>query len=326
MSSRVALIAGCALITALNFHCERSVAKEAKETDKLPQQAIEYILDLESEDFKAREKATRTLPEYGEQVIEPLLKVTRGDSLEAAVRAILVIERIYEQGKKSSVGKAEDALDSLTKAANPSVSIRAEEAIDRHVRFREERAVREIRKLGGKVKLWTAEDIEKNVSNTPPNKTLPGQVRYLVLGAKWTGGEQGLRFIKRISHLEALYVIKGHPIPELALDDLRSALPGTPFQDRDSDAMLGISSGAISITNDPCIVGSVTEGLAAQVAGIRSGDIITKFNNEEVENFGSLIDLIGKKEAGDTVDVELYRDRVPMTLKVTLSSWLDKEK
>lgn len=325
MSSRVVLITGCAFITALIFHCEISVAKDAEETTKLPQQAVEYILDLESEDFKAREKATRTLPEYGEQVIEPLLKVTRGDSLEAAVRAILVIERIYEQGKKGSVDKAEDALDSLTKATNPSVSIRAEEAIDRHAGFREERAVREIRKLGGKVKLWTAEDIANNNSNAPPNKTLPGQVRYLVLGSKWTGGEQGLRFIKRISHLEALYVIKGHPIPELALDDLRLALPKTRYQPRDSDAMLGISGGADRIRGG-CKVGDVSPGLAAQKAGIQSEDLITKFNKENVEDFESLVKLIGQKEAGDTVDVELERDGVPMTLKVTLSSWLDKEK
>lgn len=324
MSSRVVLITGCALITALIFHCEISVAKDAKETTKLPQQAVEYILDLESEDFKAREKATRTLPEYGEQVIEPLLKVTRGDSLEAAVRAILVIERIYEQGKKGSVDKAEDALDSLTKATNPSVSIRAEEAIDRHAGFREERAVREIRKLGGKVKLWTAEDIANNISNAPPNKTLPGQARYLVLGSKWTGGEKGLRYIKRISRLQALYFIKGHPIPELALDDLRLALPRTHFQDRNSDAMLGISGPPD--TNGGCLVSDVSDGLAAHKAGIQSRDFIKKFDGKNVENFDSLVKLIGQKEAGDTVDVELYRDGVPMTLKVTLSSWLDKEK
>ncbi|QDU00167.1 PDZ domain-containing protein [Gimesia aquarii] len=321
MLTRVNLIAGCALITASILHCEVSNAKDAEKTTKLPQQAIEYILDLESDDFKTREKATRALPEYGEQVIEPLLKVTKGDSLEASVRAILIIERIYELGKKGSVGKAEDALDTLTKAANPSVAVRAEEAIDRHAGFREARAVREIRKLGGKVKLWTAEDIAQA---PPSDNILPGQVRYLVLGAKWTGGEKGLRFIKRISRLEALYVIKGHPIPEPAIDDLHKALPGTHFQDRDSDAMLGISSGALSVNNDPCKVGSVTKGLAAQKAGIQSGDIITKFNNEEVEHFESLIDLIGKKEAGDTVDIELYRDGVLMTLKVTLSSWLDK--
>ena len=319
MLTRVILIAGCALITASILHCEVSNAKDAEKTTKLPQQAIEYILDLESDDFKTREKATRALPEYGEQVIEPLLKVTKGDSLEASVRAILIIERIYELGKKGSVGKAEDALDALTKVANPSVAVRAEEAINRHAGFREERAVREIRKLGGKVKLWTAEDIAKE---PPNNNTLPGQVRYLVLGARWTGGEKGLRYIKRISHLQALYFIKGHPLSDLVLDDLRKALPGTRFQDRDSDAMLGISGPPD--TNGGCLVRDVSDGLAAQKAGIQSGDFIIKFNKEDVENFDSLVKLIGKKEAGDTVDVMLMRNGMIKTLKVTLSSWLDK--
>ncbi|QDU12067.1 PDZ domain-containing protein [Gimesia aquarii] len=320
MLTRVILIAGCALITASILHCEVSNAKDAEKTTKLPQQAIEYILDLESDDFKTREKATRALPEYGEQVIEPLLKVTKGDSLEASVRAILVIERIYQLGKKGSVDKAEDALDALTEAPNPSVAVRAEEAIDRHVGFREERAVREIRKLGGKVKLWTAEDI----ANGPPRgNTKPGQVKYLVIGAKWRGEEQGLRYIKRISQLHTLYMIKGHSLKEEALDDLRKTLPGTMFQTRDSDAMLGISGGGNTIRGG-CLVGEVSEGLAAQKAGIQSGDFIIKFNKEDVEDFDSLVKLIGKKEAGDTVDVVLMRNGMIKTLKVTLSSWLDK--
>lgn len=319
MSLRLILIAGCALSAALIFHCPSLVAEETKPA-KLPQEVVDYILDLESDDFQQREKATNALPAYGEQIIEPLLKVTRGDSLEAAVRAILVIEQVYVKGKDASVAKAEEALESLTSSPNPSVALRAEEAIDRHSDIREKRAIREIRKQGGTVKLWTAQEIVKY-----PHRTdlVPGHVRYVALGAKWTGDELGLRFIKRIRKFDTFYLIKGHPLNELALDDLRRGIPSTPFQERDSDAMLGLS-GEDHI-NGGCTVKEVTEGLAAQKAGIQSEDLILKFDGQIVGNFQSLIDLIGKKSAGDTVDVDLKRNGELITLKVTLSSWLDKD-
>ncbi|WP_417387983.1 PDZ domain-containing protein [Gimesia sp.] len=344
MKTRLILLTGFALWLASCFCTAEVYAKD--EAQPLPQQAIDYILDLESDDFQTRQQATQKLPEYGEQIIPPLLKVTQGDSLEAAVRAILVIEQVYIQGKEKSVGQAEDALEQLAHARNPSVAIRAEEAIDRHADIREKRAVREITKLGGKVIFWTAEDIAR----TPGASTRePGQVRYIVLGEKWwsgnekapavteTGGkekkaaeptganERGLRFIKRIRNLETLYMIKGNTIPELAMDDLMKALPSTRFQTRDSDAMLGISSSqAGAVETDGCLVGDVSEGLAAAKAGIQSGDRIVQFGDHKVDSFNSLVDLIGKKEAGDTVEVLLIRNGKPKSVSVTLSSWLER--
>lgn len=318
MSSRLLFITGCVLITFMM--CSRA-STAAEETAKLPQEAIEYILDLESEDFQTREKATRSLPEYGVTVIEPLVKVTRGESLEAAVRAILVIEQIYVKGKEESISQAEDALDLLTRAKNPSVAIRAEEAIDRHADIRKRRAVREIKKMGGNVRLWTAESIAKSPVGS---RVVPGQVRFIVLGANWTGKEQGLRFLKRVGRFQTLYLIKGHPFSGPAMDDLVKGLSGTPYVLRDSEAMLGIGDGGTVNGQVGCRVGSVAKGLAAQKAGIRSGDLIVKFEGKPVENFDGLVDQIGKKAAYDTVEVELYRDGVLKTLKVTLSSWLDQ--
>ncbi|MCA9016312.1 MAG: PDZ domain-containing protein [Planctomycetaceae bacterium] len=316
MVSRLISIVGLMLLSASAL---QSVGAAAAEPAKLPQQVIDYILDLESDDYQQREKATKALPEYGELVIEPLLKVTRGDSLEASVRAILVIEQVYVKGKESSVAKAEDALELLTSSPNPSVALRAEEAIDRHADIREKRAIREIRKKGGTVKLWTAQEIAKY----PQRSDLePGRVRYVAIGARWTGDELGLRFIKRIRNFDTFYLIKGHPLNELALDDLRKAIPATPFQSRDSDAMLGITGDGMD--RGGCTVGDVTEGLAAQKAGIQSGDFIIKFEDQPIDHFQGLVDLIGKKSAGDTVTLELIRNGERKKVKVTLSSWLDK--
>lgn len=320
MKSRFAAIIAGALALSLLLPDAPAFSKE-QEKAALPQQAVDYILDLQSDDFQARQKATQELPKFGEQVVEPLLKVTQGDSLEAAVRAILVIEQVYVLGKAGSAGPAEDALEKLTHAKNPSVALRAEEAIDRHADIREKRAVREIRKMGGTVKLWTPEEIAKTAQG---NTVEPGQVRYVALGSKWKGGENGLRFIKRVRKFPVLYLIKGHPIPELAMEDLMKALPATQFQTRDSDAMLGITHMAGIRDRGGCLVGDVSDGLAAQKAGIRSGDFILQFGGKPVENFDTLVGLIGEKSAGDVVEVVLLRDGQIKTLPVTLSSWLDR--
>lgn len=57
---------------------------------------------------------------------------------------------------------------------------------------------------------------------------------------------------------------------------------------------------------------------AAQKAGIRALDIITKFNNVTVKSYDQLEDEKNKFKPGDVVDVEIYRDGSSKTLKVTL--------
>ena len=57
---------------------------------------------------------------------------------------------------------------------------------------------------------------------------------------------------------------------------------------------------------------------AAQKAGIRALDIITKFNNVTVKSYDQLEDEKNKFKPGDVVDVEIYRDGSRKTLKVTL--------
>lgn len=57
---------------------------------------------------------------------------------------------------------------------------------------------------------------------------------------------------------------------------------------------------------------------AAQKAGIRALDIITKFNNVIVKSYDQLEDEKNKFKPGDVVDVEIYRDGSRRTLKVTL--------
>ena len=68
-------------------------------------------------------------------------------------------------------------------------------------------------------------------------------------------------------------------------------------------------------------VSRVVGGSAAESAGIKAGDIITKIDNQNVRDAtGGLAAIINTKKAGDTVTLTIYRgDNNTVTLKATLT-------
>ncbi len=67
------------------------------------------------------------------------------------------------------------------------------------------------------------------------------------------------------------------------------------------------------------LVREVPEG-PARDAGIEAGDVILKFDGEDIEDVNELIRVVGDTEVGKVVDVEIYRqgEKSPITKKVTL--------
>lgn len=69
-------------------------------------------------------------------------------------------------------------------------------------------------------------------------------------------------------------------------------------------------------------VANVLTGSPAEKAGIQEGDIITKLDGEELkEADGGLAAVISKKKAGQTVEVELWRDGETLKVSATLSEF-----
>lgn len=67
-----------------------------------------------------------------------------------------------------------------------------------------------------------------------------------------------------------------------------------------------------------CLLTQVYEGFAASRAGIKEGDIITRFDGEEVASFEELAMLINGQKPGARVGVEVQRDGKAMEFKVRL--------
>lgn len=77
-------------------------------------------------------------------------------------------------------------------------------------------------------------------------------------------------------------------------------------------AFYGYPSGAVVL--------SVAEGSPAYQAGIRKGDIITKFNSKVVSEYNVLDDYLSQTSPNDKVSVEVYRNGRTYSTSITIGS------
>jgi len=77
---------------------------------------------------------------------------------------------------------------------------------------------------------------------------------------------------------------------------------------------------ALSITNTQgVLVSQVTEGSAAEKAGVKPGDVITSINNQTIKSNSELRNAIGLSRVGDKLDVALIRDRKPLHVTAVIT-------
>jgi S1-C subfamily serine protease len=77
---------------------------------------------------------------------------------------------------------------------------------------------------------------------------------------------------------------------------------------------------SLNITNTQgVLVSQVTEGSAADKAGIRPGDVITSINGQTIKSNSELRNAIGLSRVGDQLDVALVRERKPLHVMATIT-------
>lgn len=83
-------------------------------------------------------------------------------------------------------------------------------------------------------------------------------------------------------------------------------------------AMLGV---ATSKTGDGVKVMNVTKGSAAEIAGIKEGDLITAVDEKKIETPDELSNAISNKNPGDKVAITYTRDNKKHTVSAELKKW-----
>jgi hypothetical protein len=85
-------------------------------------------------------------------------------------------------------------------------------------------------------------------------------------------------------------------------------------------AFLGVSPANNDFGPHWCI-GSVIENSAAEKAGLKPGDVITKYDNQLVTDFEMLMKMIGQNNVSDHVEIEIVRDGETLVKEIQFGAW-----
>jgi len=282
----------------------------------------ESITRLGSADYRTREEAVRQLMAAGSSAIEPLKKAAQGQDLEVSYGAVRVLQSLLEHDDSATQQQAADALESLS-AGEHSAADLATDALAVYHLTQQDRAIESLRRLGATVREFGfGDDME------------------IILDDQWHGKTADLALLKqapRMNHLQILYVklddealkflteltqldfieLFGTGISEESAAALAQALPGVKI-DRRNGAMLGVGA---SPTSTACMISNVVRGSAAEAADIHLNDEILSIDGHPMQRFEELTSLIGAKNIGDSVSIELRRDGQLLTKHVTLGKW-----
>ncbi|BCJ87531.1 S1C family serine protease [Effusibacillus dendaii] len=125
-----------------------------------------------------------------------------------------------------------------------------------------------------------------------------------------TQGVEGLGF--------AIPIDEAKPIIDQLITNHKVTRPALGVSIQGEVASIPASYKAGLPINYGVVVGDVASGSSAAKAGIKSGDILAKIDDTQINTFLDLRKYLFSKKPGDTVQMTLYRDNKPQTVKVQL--------
>lgn len=318
MSRRCLLLGICASTISLPVAFADAGPVKALRPAEARVPVAQLVRDLESPEFAVRRRATQALIEYGDDAIPALAKAAKTAGPETAARAVIVLERLYSdlQADEATVDAAETALESLRESKVAVASRMSTQALTDNQDLRERRAVAAIQRLGGIVE-YLPDQFQQQFPNGSGR-----QINFILIGRKWRGGDDGLKYVKRLSSVRNLYVTqskKFQPVSKKAIAALQRDVPNISIQKRGM-ACLGVS-GSMNGGGAGCYVTLVKPDSAAAKANIRPGDMIVEFAGKQVRDFQTLVDRIADHDPGDKVKVGLLRRGQRTTVTVELAEW-----
>jgi hypothetical protein len=287
-----------------------------KPADATPEEINRWVKQLDSDEYWTREEASKRLFRAGRAAITALSEAARSEKLEVSTRAIGVLGRLLELDDSSVELAAEAALEEIAAGRVTSSAAHADAALDSYRGSRQERALSKLRQLGATV--------------TPsPFAGEIGSV-WVTLGEGWRGTNDDLAILKRVPTLHQLSIYTPKvgddamrhltPLRQLFslelfrtqisaenIDRLKTTLASTKIEHR-RGALLGVQ-GLGNVVGGGCLVSGVQTDSAADKAGIQPGDIITKFDGQDVEDFPGLTKLIATMAGGESVELEVIREK-----------------
>lgn len=299
------------LVCAITFATTAAVADEppvtAKDAAVVPKASLDeieqWIRDLNAPEFARRETATRQLIAAGPEAVEPLVKAAQTSSLEATCRIATILRTWYTSGKDELIEPAESAFEQLVESKNHHMASRASATLTQfETTIRQDRALAEIQKLGGQVKYLE------------PRAMIRGSDErefMVMLGRQWKGGDEGLKYVRRLVGINALYLTQDRKTQQITTPGITPEGLAALQRDRPQLRVQYRGSAYLGITQDPritlCQVFNIEPNSPADRGHLERGDVITHFNGQPVADFDALIDFIKDRQPGEVVKLEVLR-------------------
>jgi hypothetical protein len=298
----------------------RSVAEESAD-----EAVSEAVRGLGSEQFTEREAAARVLLEAGEAAIPALSDAARHDDFEVHSRAMEVLGGLLGSDDAGTVAAVERTLEDISEEMGEPARQRALAILRFHHEGMNDEARDRLETLGAVVTEGYLTDGTHGV--------------HVVLNAAWKGGDDDFRSIARLRGV--IHVgIHGVSLGPEAFVHLRrvgglrqvelfgtgaSAATVAEFRRRFPEAKIDVRQGGklgvAGSPGEPCRISHVEPGSAADLAGVEENDVVKEIDGQGVASFQQLTDLIGRKGAGEEVELRIERNDQSLVRKVRLGGW-----
>ncbi len=90
------------------------------------------------------------------------------------------------------------------------------------------------------------------------------------------------------------------------------------FNEDENRAMLGVNT---EDDDKGAMIENITEGSAAEKAGLKKGDIITKVGDDKIKDADDLTEAISKRKPGEKVTINYLRDGKEQKVNTELGKW-----
>jgi hypothetical protein len=325
-----------------------AVAGSARASDQ-PFDERRLARQLTDDDYEARRAAEQELLDAGQAALPFLSSLARQSDPELSSRCVRILDRLFVSSDAAVADAADTTLDALADDRTTPAATLARQSLTGWQAIREQRAIAALKKLGAKVDVgpdlftlaatisvesivpdWIDDDsaLLQEVCTTAAQgdsarKRIPQSAGNVWFTPHWTGGEQGLKHLGRLSGVNPLlvYVVKGASVSIEAVKEAGADVDSVAFTER------GPSLGVQSDGGTPyCVIGSVLPGGAAHKAGLQAGDQVLAVNDHTTRHFSDLIAHIGDRKVGESVKLTVqrgFRGIDTETVTVKLGDWTE---
>ncbi len=290
-----------------------------------------WIDELADPQFARREAAARSLARAGRPVLEPLVSAMGAGDLEVAARGAEIVRGMLDSEDADIAADAERALERLAEQGHDPVGHVAASVLEFHFLSHAAESRMHLESLGATIAPDPAAPVAGGLD--------------VFLGPGWRGDGDDLRQLPRVRGVTRVRVhgvpvgapavaalgrlrglrdlqLYGTGIDDDALRSLAARLPDAEIDVR-KGGKLGVSATGLG---GPCEIRHVQPGSAAELGGIRSGDVVVAIDGEPIDGFEALTARVGRHGPGETITLSIVRpavDAAPQRLECTvrLDAW-----